>query len=298
MPMKVTADESRTPEQLEEHYEIEKELAHRLRTATREERRQLYASLYDELFRRVPHHPQLTRKADPRARRESVSTQLRLLRRFFTRDSAVLEVGPGDCSLSFEVAKHVRHVYAVDVSREITRSARQPRNVSLIISDGCSIPVPTGSLDVAYSNQLMEHLHPDDAREQLANIHEVLTPGGVYVCITPSRYTGPHDISKYFSHTPTGFHLKEYTTTELIGMFRAAGFSRFRVFSSRRMPLVVPASPVVWMERILDRLPLASRRRVAGWAPVRMWLSVLAARKESRASGPRNGPGRVSESGH
>ena len=58
----------RTPEQIREHYEIEKKLASQLRDATREERRSLYSSLYDELFRRVPSHPQLTDKAGPSQR--------------------------------------------------------------------------------------------------------------------------------------------------------------------------------------------------------------------------------------
>jgi hypothetical protein len=56
----------RTAEQIREHYEIEKQLASRLRMAGKAERRTLYAALYDELYRRVPHHPQLTKK--PRRR--------------------------------------------------------------------------------------------------------------------------------------------------------------------------------------------------------------------------------------
>ena len=62
-------------------------------------------------------------------------------------------------------------VYAVEVSEEITGNLAFPRNVRLLLSDGTSIPVPDASVAVAYSNQLMEHLHPDDAavvREKLA----------------------------------------------------------------------------------------------------------------------------------
>jgi hypothetical protein len=32
----------------------------------------------------------------------------------------------------------------------------------------------------------MEHLHPEDAFEQLRNIIRALAPGGRYVCITPT----------------------------------------------------------------------------------------------------------------
>jgi predicted SAM-dependent methyltransferase len=51
----------------------------------------------------------------------------------------------------------------------------------------------------------MEHLHPDDAFEQLKQIYTALTPGGLYICTTPNRLTGPHDVSKYFDETAAGF---------------------------------------------------------------------------------------------
>jgi hypothetical protein len=42
-----------------------------------------------------------------------------------------------------------------------------PVGFQLLISDGSSIPVPHHSVDLAYSNQLMKHLHTADARAQL-----------------------------------------------------------------------------------------------------------------------------------
>ena len=53
----------RTDAQVREHYELEKQLARQLMAAQRDERRHLYSALYDELFRRLPHHPQWARKA-------------------------------------------------------------------------------------------------------------------------------------------------------------------------------------------------------------------------------------------
>ena len=138
VPMKISKSERRTLQQLREHYVIEKELAERLRNASKKERRFLYSSLYDELYRRVPHHPQITRKADIKARNEAVWAQLRLLKRFLNPKFTFLEVGSGDCELAFEVATFVKKVYAIDVSEQITKSSRTPINFELIISDGCS----------------------------------------------------------------------------------------------------------------------------------------------------------------
>jgi hypothetical protein len=52
----------------------------------------------------------------------------------------------------------------------------------------------------------------------------VLRTGGRYLCITPSRVTGPHDVSCYFDYESTGLHLREYDYATLRAMFRDAGF--------------------------------------------------------------------------
>lgn len=217
--------ERRTPAQLWEQYEIEKEIAAKLRNAPKEDRRVLYSKCYEELFQRVPHHSQLTFKASEADRARRIALQLGMLKRFLRPTTTFLEIGAGDCALSLAIAKDVRKVYALDVSSEITRTQSVPPNFELVLSDGTSIPVPRGSIDVAYSNQLMEHLHPDDALQQLTNIYHALAPAGVYICLTPSRLTGPHDISGYFEKVATGLHLKEYTLSELTQMLRQVGFS-------------------------------------------------------------------------
>ena len=180
----------------------------RLRNAPREERRGLYCLVYDELFERVPDHPQLTRKVSADDTRVQVGLQMRFLRHFLRPGMTFLEIGAGDCSLSAEVARTARHVYALDVSESISSLAERRANLEIVISDGVSVPVPPGSVDFAYSNQLMEHLHPEDAFEQLRNIIRALAPGGRYVCITPNRLNGPHDVSSHFDREATGFHHK------------------------------------------------------------------------------------------
>jgi SAM-dependent methyltransferase len=250
----VASETKRSPEQVREQYEIEKALAAQLRAGTRDERKHLYGKLYDELCRRVPHHPLLTRKASAAETERVVKQQLRLLARFISKDTTYLEVGPGDCALTREVAKRARKAIAVDVCSEITLSDRPGDRFELILSDGTSIPVPPGSVDVAYSNQLMEHLHPDDASAQLVNLHRALRPGGVYVCATPNRLTGPHDISRGFDIIATGFHLREYTNVELFDLFRGCGFGRVTIYSSLRgYPFPVPAWLLLGLERWLMR---------------------------------------------
>lgn len=276
MAAKPAKGENRTMEQLKEHYEIERELANRLRNASRQERRHCYSSLYDEMYRRVPSHPQLALRSSPAEKRLAVSRQMKFVKPFLGADTIFLEVGSGDCALSLEAAGFVRQVYAVDVSSEVTRGlTRPPINFHLVLSDGSSIPLPPNSVNVAYSNQQVEHLHPDDAFEQLDSIYRTLTPGGTYICITPNRLSGPHDISRYFDEVATGFHLKEYTTSELSSLFRRVGFSRVRAYiGGKGKHIRAPLVPIVLYEAFLERLPRVLRKAFVRILPLRLPLGI------------------------
>ncbi len=260
----------RTFEQINIQYEAEKELADKLLNSTSDERKTLYTSLYDEYYKIAPFAPELKYKNDPEAVAWIVEQRMQLLRGLLQPDLIYLEVGPGDCSLSREVAKYVKKVYAVDVSNEVTKNSNLfPSNFELVISDGCTIPIAENTVNLAYSHQLMEHLHPDDAFEQLQNIYKALAPGGMYVCITPNRLSGPHDSSQYFDEIATGYHLKEYTVTELYKLFRQVGFSQVSLYKSYKknhikIPLFLVTVPLFKLcETFLSLLPFSLRRKIA-----------------------------------
>lgn len=266
-----------TSQQLREFYETEKSLAKRLRLATRLERRRLYQTVYNELYARVPFHPMLTRKITPEESATNVERSMRYLSCFLKPGMTVLEIGAGDCALSFALAKKAHKVYAIEVSDLISSNPNQPPNFELVISDGTSIPVPEGSIDVAVSNQLMEHLHPDDAREQLANIFVSLKPGGMYVCNTPNRLAGPTDVSQFFDDVATGLHLKEYTFAELDDLFRKAGFRKVVVYVEksgqyRRAPMAAMRlfEKLSWM--VFGGKPFPVRQRWLRRRPFTLYL--------------------------
>lgn len=262
-------------EQVKQHYDVEKALAQRLMSASREERRSLYSSLYNQMFESVPFHPQLVRKASADETRNNVASQMKVLQRFLTPNTTFLEIGPGDCSLSFAACATAKQVYGLDVSDEITKSTSQPANFKLILSDGSSVPLLENSVDLAYSNQLMEHLHPDDAMEQLQNIYRALAPGGAYVCITPNRLNGPHDVSRYYDRVSSCFHLKEYTTFELAKLFRQTGFSRVKSYvGAKGKFFLLPSWPLALLETVLDWLPWPVQSAIARNWPLRAFLTI------------------------
>lgn len=269
--------DGRTPERLRVHFELERQLADRLRSAPAEQRPGLYAQVYDELFDRLPDHPQ--HLAPTQSQQALAEQQWRLLRAFARPWHRLVEVGPGDCALARQACAHVRQVTAVDVSESITeRHQRQalPLNLRIRLFDGIHLPLPARSADLVYSHQLMEHLHPDDARDQLRDIARILSPGGQYLCVTPHRFSGPHDISAAFSDVPVGLHLHEYTGQELVTRCREAGFARAQVVVQLKgRVMALPSALLQWAERHVERQPLgAARREVMQRRPF-SWLSTL-----------------------
>ena len=271
--MAATRTVPRSKEQILEHYQIEKELAQKLRRASREQRRGLYTEVYDELLKRVRHHPLLAAGRTPEDIARSVNRQLARLTPYINKDTVFLEIGAGGCHLSLALTSLVKHVIAVDVSNEITAHVKPPPNFDLVISNGTNIPVPPGSIDLAFSNQLMEHLHPDDAGEQLHEIYTALAPGGTYLCFTPNGLSGPHDVSRGFDSVATCLHLHEYTVAELDRMLKHMGFRHRQVLlpvGNVRLP--VPA--VRALESCVSALPGALGRKVAYLRPMRGFLGI------------------------
>ena len=278
-------DEPRSEDQLREHYVVERELADRLRNAPKEERRELYSQVYDELLQRVPHHPMLRPRRDLSAvdkRQRKVTQALEFLRRFLSKDRVLMEIGAGDCAMAIRACAETRRVYAVEVSEQITSEVEPPLNFELVLTDGYSIPLPDGVADVAFSDQLMEHLHPEDAEDQLHEIYRCLSPDGIYVCVTPNRLYGPRDISEYFDEVATGLHLREYSAREIRAAFLHAGFKRVKFYAgARRWFIPCPYLLVALAECVLEMLPYKLRKRLADNGPARAFLGLrVAAFKE------------------
>lgn len=264
-----------TPAQIREHYEIERKIADRLRNSSAAERKTLYTWAYDELLKRVPHHPCLTIKLSKEERENRVRKEFFYLEPFLDENIVFLEIGPGDCAVSLKAAERVKQVYAIDVSEEITKNLDLPRNFELILSDGTSVAAPPETVDVAYSNQLMEHLHPEDSRRQLENLYAALKTGGVYFCSTPNRTSGPHDVSRNFDATATGLHLKEFTVRELEALFKEVGFSKSKVyFKFGKNNFFLPTFPFKAIEKIIGFFPEAARRFFTFNRAVRFLLGI------------------------
>lgn len=264
-----------TPAELREHYEIERDLAARLRTApSKEARRSLYGEVYRLRSELIPHHPLVRQAADASERAAAVAPQVALLRPFLGPGTDFAEIGAGDGAVARAVAPLVRSAVALDVTDALALPADEDAGFEFRVFEGVDIGVPEGSFDLAYSNDVVEHLHADDMPDHARSVRRALRDGGLYVCVTPNRLSGPHDISMHFSDTPQGFHLCEYTATELGAAFRRAGFTKTMIVltaGGRRLSPMLPAGVIRPLEALLGLLPRRLRRPLArGLAAVKV----------------------------
>jgi SAM-dependent methyltransferase len=261
MKLRKKLPSSRTLQQIQNHYEVEKGLALRLKQASREERKALYPSLYNELFARVPDHPRLSARISPAAIESMNRRKFKLLERFIGPDSVVAEFAPGDCNFARHLAARVRKVLAIDISDQAI-GAGAPSNFRLVLYNGYDLDLPERCADIAFSDDFIEHLHPDDARLHAETVHRILRNRGVYVLRTPHAYFGPHDISEFFSDTPEGFHLKEWTFGELARLLCGCGFARVQAYHKIDTHLVaLPLPYFLCAEILLKTIPRGNMRR-------------------------------------
>jgi hypothetical protein len=249
-------------EGLRRHFEIERELADRLRRAPKERRKRLYAEVYAELFRRVE------MPGNAEAQRAQVGLLLELLGPLLAGARTFLEIGAGSCELSLALAGRLERVWAVDAVDPEIDPGLTPEGFTFVPDGELDCAVPPDSIDLALSCHLVEHLHPDDLQDHLSTVLGKLTDGGAYAVVTPNRLYGPHDISRHFSDRPLGFHLREYTHTELAAELERAGFDPVWVVGRIGEPPTAGRwRRVAAAERVLEALPVPVRRWCLRRAP-------------------------------
>jgi len=254
----------RSLKEKKEQYILEKNLAEKLRRANQKGRMDMYSKVYDEFYRKYRQPEKSNRRLISCFPNIILLYQLSLIKPFIKPNSRYLEIGAGDCKFAIQMSNYFKNIYIVDVSKIISNDITLPPNMNLIISNGVDIDLPENFINVAYSFSVIEHIHPEDLLIQLKNLHKCLSWDGVYISSTPNRLFGPHDISKFFERTATGFHLKEYTTNELESIFKQAGFSKIVIFVSLIwFTFKIPLRILKVIESVLFLIPYIIRKKLA-----------------------------------
>jgi SAM-dependent methyltransferase len=265
---------SEDPDKIVREYLTERSLRWKMLTADRSSRGALYAAAYEEVLRRSDEdiHDRQSEMASDHAQATFTA-----LRRYVKPGRRVVELGPGSGRVSVLLCSIADHVTMVDVRSTLAAGTAHLPNLSLVVTDGVSARLPQASVDVAFADQLIEHLHPEDALGVHSDIFNALVPGGLLICYTPNRVLGPHDLARYFDEDkPNGLHLVEYSLTELVKFFHKIGFGRVQpLIGGRSIWIPAPLFLLTALERLLDKLPGQQRIRLVRLPLLKHVLKIL-----------------------
>lgn len=227
-------------------------------------------------------------------------------KRIGPRPGRVLDVGCGTGVLVQRLIARGHEARGIDVSPwlvevgrdRIARELGPDRGEALICGDFLRADLGDGEpFDLVYSNDVLEHIHPDEASAFVRRTFSLLRPGGWLWLVTPNRWTGPGDatILRHPIGTPSrGLHLKEYTLGELNGLLRQAGFTEIgaRLWNGGRLRRATAFRPAFArikraVEPVFAALPARVRRRVM-WA---MDYATVVARRPVADGSTGNQPG-------
>jgi ubiquinone/menaquinone biosynthesis C-methylase UbiE len=238
----------RTTERKREQFELERRIRRRILDSDRSTRAAVVSGAYAELFTNFPDHDVFT---DVPERREQLGRRCAaMIRPFAERGARILEVGCGRGDVITELARSGFTCIGIDPSAHMLDLSGREGGPQVRSGPADELEFPDRSFDIVFSQQVLEHLHPEDVPRHFGEAFRVLRPGGQLIVETPNRRTGPQDISRGFVPVAEGLHLKEWSFSELIDEFARAGFVRVRGLLAP--PFLARRS--TWLHRV-SRIP-------------------------------------------
>ncbi len=148
-------------------------------------------------------------------------------------NKSIIDFGCGEGLFLRNIYKNIKHKDLVGVDIFIPKNLRESKNIRFISSSIINFKTKK-KFDVAFSDNVMEHLSVLDYNDHLKSIYDSLNPGGIFILIMPNRLFGPSDITRIIDNSSTGQthakggHLNESTYTEMISWLTKVGFINFK----------------------------------------------------------------------
>ena len=244
--------------------------AKRLRECNAHERKMLYFEAYSVVSKLGAKE---FSSDNPEKRTAGTSKELvQLLSHMVDKEQRVLEIGCGRGYTCLKLAPYIKSMVGIEVSESAIieskklLSKNKIKNVEIRRTSATELKnnFNNNEFDSCISIELIEHLHPEDAKEHLKQVFLVLKPGGKYIINMPNRLSGPHDITKEEfpdEKEALGFHLNESTYEEMINIMKSIGFYRFKAFYPLKLskkgvrPLIAPCQLGIACEIFYKNIP-------------------------------------------
>jgi SAM-dependent methyltransferase len=230
---------------------LEGELTDRLLLSTPDNRWSEFSAAYGRLFSELPWRQSAGDGQDLR--------DFQCWSALVGRNKTLLEIGSGGGQLIRSLAARGHSCFASEVTPERGEKFVPPEDgVTWVRMDGVHLTrfVDESAFDVILSDQVFEHLHPDDQLDHMREARKALRDGGRYILRAPHRAAGPRDLSEVFGLDEAVFlHLCEPDYGMMRDLCRRAGFRRTSaVLAVRRFGLVLKSSLLLDYQTLIERV--------------------------------------------
>ena len=156
--------------------------------------------------------------------------------KLFSRDlknKSIIDFGCGEGSFLLNIKQNLPYKSLTGVDVYIPESLKNHPEIDFI-SSGIIHFESSKQYEVAFSDNVIEHLSPMDLKDHLQSVYNSLVPGGNFILIMPNRLFGPSDITRILDNSSSGKilaqggHLNESSYHEMIESLRVVGFNDFK----------------------------------------------------------------------
>ncbi|MDC0506676.1 class I SAM-dependent methyltransferase, partial [Flavobacteriaceae bacterium] len=189
----------------------------------------LYKEFYSKLLtfygRISPHDNSLDEKLSEK------NKHIRLFEKEIINKS-VIDFGCGEGLFLKNIQKNIPHKKLVGVDVFIPNTLKDNQKIKFVSSSIITFR-SNEKFDVAFSDNVLEHISILDYSSHFQSVFNSLKPGGKFIIIIPNKLFGPSDITRILDNSSSGKtlakggHLNESTYTEMNYLLSKAGFTNF-----------------------------------------------------------------------
>lgn len=190
----------------------------------------LYKEFYSKLLtfygRISPHDNSLDEKLSEK------NKHIRLFEKEIINKS-VIDFGCGEGLFLKNIQKNIPHKKLVGVDVFIPNTLKDNQKIKFVSSSIITFR-SNEKFDVAFSDNVLEHISILDYSSHFQSVFNSLKPGGKFIIIIPNKLFGPSDITRILDNSSSGKtlakggHLNESTYTEMNYLLSKAGFTNFQ----------------------------------------------------------------------
>ncbi|WP_114751633.1 class I SAM-dependent methyltransferase [Pleomorphovibrio marinus] len=249
--------------------------------------------LYDEFYSNLLQFYGRTAKEDTslESRIASKDPQVTLFEKEL-RGKSIIDFGCGEGFFLMNIHKNLTYKKLTGVDVFIPDNLRSHPKINFIASGIIHFRTEE-KFEVAFSDNVIEHLAPLDLKDHLTSVYESLLPGGKFILVMPNRLFGPMDVTRILDNSSSGKtramggHLNESTYHEMVEVLTRTGFGNFQtvlpipkykysLFKNNR----IKPNGIIAIEKSELLLKFFRAIKVKGRCPIRFTVTLICQKPE------------------